>query len=311
MSSSNINDPAAITALLEQLKSSTAWQQLTASQAPSSVSVSAPVTDSGPSQHTSTSLQEGINPENSHIDALSSSTTVENPISSSVAELLSQLNTVSTEPAVPTQARVSYPSTAPHFSPANFPSALTKTSRTAVPLPDASPDLRNLSFVQSLPLISQLAEDPNFLSSIAQMKNEQNALERKLWLEREAIYDKYQSKIKMAQTKANLIGTSVSKHEIDADNFKKELARFDVDRVLPAWDGLVLRQQQELAQLKLPTMFATAEKEDREATSTTSHQRVGEYNRTESPNSRLSCPSPFDVINRPPVLTTSAAWFIL
>jgi hypothetical protein len=33
------------------------------------------------------------------------------------------------------------------------------------------------------------------------MKDDQNQLERRLWMDREAIYAKYQDKIKVAQTK--------------------------------------------------------------------------------------------------------------
>ena len=45
------------------------------------------------------------------------------------------------------------------------------------------------------------------------------------------------------------------------DAFKKELAKFDKERVIPAWDGLASRQQQELAQLKVPTMCVTGDTE--------------------------------------------------
>jgi hypothetical protein len=46
--------------------------------------------------------------------------------------------------------------------------------------------------------------------------------------------------------------------------YERELKRFDAERVLPAWDGLVTSQQAALAQLKVPTMFPTAVKTDRE-----------------------------------------------
>jgi len=47
------------------------------------------------------------------------------------------------------------------------------------------------------------------------------------------------------------------------DAFKKEISKFDLERVLPAWDGLISRQQQELAQLSVPTMFLTSDSDDR------------------------------------------------
>ncbi|KAF9057490.1 hypothetical protein BJ165DRAFT_1420760 [Panaeolus papilionaceus] len=240
MSAPNINDPTSINALLEQLKSSTAWQQLTSSQT------------QGDTSHVLPSADLPRNPSNT---------------SPSVADLLSQLSSVS-EPAPAIQSSVQQRPTVSAFSASVLSSGFGQRSNTTPLLPPSLPatDVQNLTFVQSLPLISQLAGDPAFLSAVAQMKNDQDDLERKLWAEREAIYNKYHSKFKGTQTKANLIGTSVSQHEIDmmTDSFKKEIARFDVDRVLPAWDGLVSRQQQELAQLNLPTMFITTENEDRE-----------------------------------------------
>lgn len=52
--------------------------------------------------------------------------------------------------------------------------------------------------------------------------------------------------------------------------YEKELRRFDAERVLPAWDGLVTSQQAALAQLKVPAMFPTAVKADREASARSS-----------------------------------------
>lgn len=47
-----------------------------------------------------------------------------------------------------------------------------------------------------------------------------------------------------------------------SDNFLKELRKFDVERVLPAWDALVQGQQARLEALKVPTMFVTSETGD-------------------------------------------------
>lgn len=49
-----------------------------------------------------------------------------------------------------------------------------------------------------------------------------------------------------------------------SDAFEKELKRFDVERVLPAWDGLVLQQQEALAQMGVPTMVSTTDPSLRE-----------------------------------------------
>ncbi|KAF8803746.1 hypothetical protein BYT27DRAFT_7109273 [Phlegmacium glaucopus] len=176
----NFDDPAGVAALLDQLKSSPAWQELT-----------------------------------------NNTPAVDNP-PTSVASLLSQL--ADTE------------------------------------------DIRNLTFQQSLPIISQLTDDSAFIDALKKMKKDQDELERQLWTDREAIYTKYDEKFKVAQTKANMIGTVVSQHEAEmlTEAFKKEIDKFDRDRVIPAWDGLVSRQQMELAHSRVPTMFVSNQGEDRQ-----------------------------------------------
>jgi len=91
-------------------------------------------------------------------------------------------------------------------------------------------------------------------------------VERELWQERSAIRAKYEEKVKVAKTRATMIGTGLSQHEAEmlSQAYEKDLKRFDAERVLPAWDGLVTSQQAALAQLKIPTMFPTAVKNDRE-----------------------------------------------
>ena len=49
-----------------------------------------------------------------------------------------------------------------------------------------------------------------------------------------------------------------------SDAYEKELKRFDVERVLVAWDGLVAKQQAALENLQVPTMFKTDISTDRE-----------------------------------------------
>ena len=43
------------------------------------------------------------------------------------------------------------------------------------------------------------------------------------------------------------------------DLFEKELQKFDSDRVLPAWDALVTRQQAALEEAAVPAMFESNE----------------------------------------------------
>ncbi|KAF7301589.1 hypothetical protein MIND_00724400 [Mycena indigotica] len=169
----------------------------------------------------------------------------------SVASLLSQLNNsgVQSEPT---------PRPAP-IEPSPPPIPVQTTPET---------DLRHLTFQQALPRLAQLSDDPKILSAIENLQQEQNKLERDLWSERVSIRSKYESKVQVAKTKAQLIGANggVSKHEAEMISraYEKELKQFDSDRALPAWDALVAKQQTTLAQLGLPSMFLTTEKSDRE-----------------------------------------------
>ena len=48
------------------------------------------------------------------------------------------------------------------------------------------------------------------------------------------------------------------------DAFCRELKQFDKERALPAWDGLISRQQSTLETLGVPTMFPTSKETDRQ-----------------------------------------------
>ena len=48
------------------------------------------------------------------------------------------------------------------------------------------------------------------------------------------------------------------------DSFRAELLKFDRERVLPAWDGLVTKQQAALEALGVPAMFPSTQPPDRE-----------------------------------------------
>lgn len=47
------------------------------------------------------------------------------------------------------------------------------------------------------------------------------------------------------------------------NDFKKKIQNFDNVRVMPAWDALVSRQQQELERMRVPAMFNTTVTQDR------------------------------------------------
>lgn len=63
-----------------------------------------------------------------------------------------------------------------------------------------------------------------------------------------------------------MTGAELSKHEVDMFNeaFRREVQKFDTERVLVAWDALAEKQQAALETLGVPTMFRTGSKENLE-----------------------------------------------
>ncbi|EKM59591.1 uncharacterized protein PHACADRAFT_88673, partial [Phanerochaete carnosa HHB-10118-sp] len=98
------------------------------------------------------------------------------------------------------------------------------------------------------------------------LKNDQVLLEKRLWDERQSIQKRHEEKVKIAKTKASMIGVSLAKFEADSmtDAFRRELQQFDRERVLPAWDGLITKQQQTLESLGVPSMFPTEDSTERQ-----------------------------------------------
>ncbi|KAM6495676.1 hypothetical protein JOM56_008382 [Amanita muscaria] len=216
MSYANINDPNAVSALLDQLKASKAWKD---------------VLDSHPPQQ---------QPE----PTTTAAATAES-VPSSVAALLSQLQSVDSDAqlsssAPPTEVRIEEP----------------------IPTHQERRDLKGYTFQQALPVIATLSNDPAFIIQLQKLKSAQDDLERRLWEERRDIQRKHEEKVKSAMTKASMIGVGISKHEADMINnvYRKELEKFDVGRALPAFDSLVAKQQAALAELNVPTMYVTDDK---------------------------------------------------
>ncbi|KAJ3878780.1 hypothetical protein F5051DRAFT_404799 [Lentinula edodes] len=229
------NDTQGIQALLEQLQHSQAWKDAVASSHPD-----------GSPQHILDTPQSNSAPQ-----------------AVSVAALLSQLQTEPRPNVVDTLQN--------HHHLAAFQNDASESSF-SMTLPASNnsvhrvDDHRYLTFQQALPLIARKSASPSFAEALKAMKQEQEILEIKLSDERKAILSKYETRVNVAKTKASMIGSGISRHEANmlVDAFEKELKRFDVERVLPAWDGLVLQQQEALFQMGVPTMFATTELSERE-----------------------------------------------
>ncbi|KAI8985001.1 hypothetical protein BD414DRAFT_578750 [Trametes punicea] len=295
MSSSNINDPSAIQALLDRLRSSEAWQRAVAANAaasPSSESpAGAPATHTSPREaerlsragnSTGTSLAEPHAPygiPTTEGSVVSAASTPSNP--QSVASLLSQLQASSHFAAVagtkrtPESLQLAHapaPAGTPEFLgpevalPSSTASTHTTTVAAASRTPPPRQDLRACTFQQALPHLARLSEDERFLKTLAAMRAEQAELERQLWKERREIQRKHEERVKAARTRASIIGAGLTQYEADSltDSFRSELAGFDRERVLAAWDGLLTKQQAALESLRVPAMFPTTMKADRE-----------------------------------------------
>ncbi|KAG2756710.1 hypothetical protein P692DRAFT_201699392, partial [Suillus brevipes Sb2] len=208
-------DPAGIKALLEQLRSSQAWQESIGSGNANPPPTSTPAPTTTTPQATPSLTQPPA-----------TTTDVSKP-SSSVADLLSQLN--SSERKIPARPTSRFTTQQPSLQ---LPQPPTHRST-----PDDKPattqgqDLRTMSFQQALPRLTQLAESADFVATIAHLREEQKDLERQLWEERQAIHSKHENKVKNCIDA--LIGGGISQHEADMlnDAFRKELLKFDAERV--------------------------------------------------------------------------------
>ncbi|KAI0356681.1 alpha/beta-hydrolase [Trametes cingulata] len=288
MSSSNINDAGAIQALLDQLRSSEAWQKAVNANAAAGATTQVPAPSNAAAAAASSSgtVNDTISPSDVPHAALSSlqapeTTSQPGPSNSqSVASLLSQLQASSTfaaavagpsgTPGPSLSARVHPPAGSSDFpGPDAALPASTTTVTTSAPAPSPTPrrqDLRACTFQQALPHLARLAGDDGFLKALTAMRAEQADLERQLWRERREIQRKHEERVKTARTKATIIGAGLTQYEADTltDSFRAELLRFDRERVLPAWDGLLKKQQAALETLGVPAMFPTTQTADRE-----------------------------------------------
>lgn len=229
----NINDPAGVKALLDSLQASQAWQQAVTTSA-----------------------------ENKDVPKATPQAVVETPSSSSsasnsVASLLAQLQRPPQPPAQEPYISIDGTRVSPKHN---------LKRNTSPAISSSAEDTRSFTFQQALPRLAQLSQDTEFIEKIVKIKKEQDVLERKLWEERGRIQSKYDEKVKNARTRANVIGSDISKHEADmlCNAYRRELQRFDTERALPLWDNLVREQQERLGQAGVPAMYATALATDRE-----------------------------------------------
>jgi len=255
---SYLQNPDGVKALLDTLRNSQAWAEtVKASEAtpPSTL----PLQGVQPSDSFQI-LAPG--PGNSAVPSINPSTTNLSHAAPSVADLLSQLQTTQT-PAP--GSHFAQGGTTPEPPPASRDcSDSQSTSNSSSDHTPPEPDVRTLSFQQSLAHIARLGEDSNVIAELVKMKQEQDKLEKQLWEERLEIQKRHEKKVGIETTKAKMIGVGLSERvrESLSDALQKELRKFDSERVRPTWDKLVRGQQARFEALKIPAMFVTNNKSD-------------------------------------------------
>ncbi|KAL1672267.1 hypothetical protein EV122DRAFT_284134 [Schizophyllum commune] len=281
-----MSDPASIKALLDQLRESDEWQKVASTSANSAPLMGGPLplaAAEGPgpmavdSNATSTSAGAMMSSSTGPmaVDAEPSLPTAPPTMAPmpSVAELLSQLQQPSVPPpALPAAGRD--PRISAHggrLGPVPADPRASADPPTFIPVESPTPepsaprkDPRSLNYAESLTALGRLSSDAEFLAFLKQLKREQDELERKLASERETIRKKHEEKVRVAKTKATMIGGGISAHEADMMQraYRKDLENFDRERVLSAWQALVKTQQVAMEKRAVPAMFVTTAKVD-------------------------------------------------
>ncbi|KAF8583986.1 hypothetical protein K439DRAFT_1617072 [Ramaria rubella] len=263
MDFTNINDPAGVKALLDQLRASQAWQDLSVNLSPSdTLERQASGLESNGIHNPLLPRQESVTEINTDAEP-DPSPHVSNHISSLLSRLQPGIVPPPPPSVIPSDQRLSvyeeYASRPHHHEPRS--NVLTLASPSIQSKPP-----RSITFSQALPIIARLSENPTFIEKLEKMYQAQAHLERKLWEERDQILKNQEDKVKIAQAKAAIIGSEISRNDATMleSLFLKEVKTYDSEQALSAWDALVTKQQIMLEALGVPGMFVSAIKSDRE-----------------------------------------------
>jgi len=245
-------DTSSLQNLLQRLRSSSAFNAV-AGNAPAEPQNDTPYPVAETQASASSDMtQEGLLAESS-------------TVSGRIASLLSQLT--GSKPAA-SEPEVTATSTAEEES---FPELETRDDEAFVVetiLGEApTTDLRSMGYVQSLSRIEALLKSPTAASIIMKLQDDQRDLEETLWSARQTIISNHEKKLQSAigQAKFSTGGDELDGRQSQqaADSLKLALRNFDRERVFPAWDNLVKRQQETLENLGVPSMFVTDNTADR------------------------------------------------
>ncbi|PVF96319.1 hypothetical protein CPB86DRAFT_684780, partial [Serendipita vermifera] len=236
-----------ITKLLEQLSGSAAWQQAVAA---SSLNINQP---------SSTAKTPEIPPEKINQEKKPGAS------SESLQESASEQQ-VETSNRVSALLKLLDHNTIPNGSEEGNspPEPKGKGVFTATTEETAPSDLRTVSFAEALSQITKLAQNPVILKHLIEIRDEQHRLEQKYWENRRQIIKKQESEIKQLKTKVHITGPLGPREaERLRNSFQKEIADFEKDEFLPAWEILLGRQQATLERIGIPLMYETNDVEAR------------------------------------------------
>ncbi|CCA71236.1 hypothetical protein PIIN_05174 [Serendipita indica DSM 11827] len=130
---------------------------------------------------------------------------------------------------------------------------------------DSRVDRGNLvSFGEALQIVTRLVErKPGILDHLREIREEQNRLERTFWANRDRIIESQKAQVKELKTKVAMTGP-LGPREVEKQKaqFEGELRTLEVDEFLPAWDRLRRRQQSTLQRMGIPYMHETEDEEE-------------------------------------------------
>ncbi|OXG19153.1 hypothetical protein C367_04597 [Cryptococcus neoformans Ze90-1] len=116
------------------------------------------------------------------------------------------------------------------------------------------PGYGDMSFARALPIITELLEDHSFKAELRKMKQDQDALERRLWAKGEKVKADHERTVKADKDIAKIARQSITSEKIRQWNrtLANNLDAFYRQQCLPAIDGLAVRQRQRLKDLGVP-----------------------------------------------------------
>ncbi|WVO14506.1 hypothetical protein L204_102141 [Cryptococcus depauperatus] len=124
-----------------------------------------------------------------------------------------------------------------------------------------------MSFAKALPIITELLSDKRFRGELQKMKQDQDALERRLWAKGEKIKADHDKSVKAERDIAKIARQPITTEKTQkwAKSLSTSLTTFHTQQCLPALDGLAVRHRQRLKELGVPGLGGDDERKGAEA----------------------------------------------